>query len=203
MQDVGNELLEKLVDKDYVIFAPKSERDLRRDYPELYDYPEIGKLNSPSEVLFVWWYSCRSSPYYHMPEEKRFPLAIDRSFKGGQREERKSMYAPHGQAPKLPPELRAACKVMERFNPAMRIELALDGMHLLRQCQIAIRKDIAGSDPDEVEAYMKTAQLSRKLMADVQKDIERGNHGVEEVQNTTLVNLEGVSEQYHKSKVQQ
>ena len=203
MQDIDSQLLKDLVEKDYVIFGPKSERDLRRDYPELYDYPEIGKLNSPSEVLFVWWYSCQSSPYYHMAEEKRFPLAIDRSFKGAQREERKKMYAPHGQAPKLTPELRAACKVMEKFNPFMRISMAMDGLHLLRQCQHAIRQDVDKSDQEEVEKYMKTASLARKIQAEIMKDIERGNHGVEEVQNTTLVNLEGISEQYHKSKVQQ
>jgi hypothetical protein len=37
-------------------------------------------------------------------------------------------------------------------------------------------------------------------MGEIAKDIERGNHGVDEVQNTTLANLEGLAEAYHKAK---
>jgi hypothetical protein len=199
MEAIDRDILLRMVDKDYVIFAPRGERDLRREYPELYDYPELTKLN-PSELLFVWWYSCQSSPIYDLPEEKRFPIAIDRSFKGSQREERKSKYASTAQAPALPSDLKAACKTMNAFNPGMRIQMALDNMHLLRQCQLAIRQNIPLEDPEAVEKFMKTAALSRKIMGEIAKDIERGNHGVDEVQNTTLANLEGLAEAYHKAK---
>lgn len=202
MQDVDAKILASLIEKDYVVMCPKGDRDLRRDYPELNDYPEISRLNSPSEVLFVWWYSCQSSPIKHLPDEKRFPMAVDAAFKKSHAEERKKMYAPTGQAPKLPPELKAACRVMEGFNPGLRISMAVDNMHLLRQCQHAIRQDISGATQEEIEDYMKTAALARKLYNEILRDIERGNHGVEEVQNTTLSNLEGVAAQYHKSKAQ-
>jgi len=198
--DRYDDLRTEMVRKDYVVFAPKGERDLRRDYPELWEYPALTKLANPSEILFVWWYSCRSSPVIDFPDEKRFRLAVEKSFKGARAEEVKARYAPSGQAPLLPEEWKAAVKIMNGFNPFMRIGMAVDNLYLLEQCQRQIRQEQNGTQSDR-EGYLKTAALARKLQADILKDIEKGNHGVDERKNTTLENLEDISSAFHKQQV--
>lgn len=197
MYDVDQKVLSEMLEKSYVVFAPKGKDDLKRDYPELFEYKELTKL-SPPELLFVWWYSCQSSPIVHLPEEKRFPVAIDRSFRPNQRDAKKQAWAPTGQAPSLPGDIKEAIRVMSKFNPGMRVSMAVDNLYLLRQCQKQIRQD-GFIDQGEREDYLKNAALARKIMSDILKDIERGNHGVEEVENTTLANLEDISATFHKS----
>ena len=102
---------------------------------------------------------------------------------------------------RFPDHIKGAIRKMEKFDPGLRIQMAADNLHLLKQCQKAIRQDITHAEPEEVEDYMKTAALARKTMADIQKDIEGGNKGVEEVGNTMLKNLEGASAAFHKSQV--
>ena len=198
--DMNAEVRREMVKKDYVIFCPKSERDLRRDYPELWDYPALAKLANPSEMLFVWWYSCRSSPIIDMPDEKRFPIAVEKSFKGSRIDEVKNKYAPGGVAPALPEEWKAAVKVMNGFNPGMRIEMAVNNIFLFEQCSKHIRQDRMGDHQDR-EDYLKTSSLARKIQEDILKSIERGNHGVDERKNTTLENLEDVSSNFHKQNL--
>jgi hypothetical protein len=198
--DMDYEVRAEMVKKDYVIFCPKNKDDLRRDYPELWDYPSLSKLTNPSELVFVWWYACRSSPIIDLPEEKRFPLAISKAYKGARANEVLSKYAPTGQAPSLPEEWKAAITTMNSFNPFMRIEMAVDNLFLLRQCQRHIRQENQGAQKDR-EDYLKTAALARKIQSEILKDIEKGNHGVEERHNTTLENLEDVSSTFHKQQV--
>lgn len=199
MIDRDEKVIREMVQKDYVVFGPKSERDLRRDYPELWDHPPIAKLASPHEVLFTWWYACRCSPIIELPDEKRFPLAVERSFKGPRVEEFKRRYAPSGQAPALPDELKSACKAMAEFNPWMRIQMAVDNLFALRECQRHIRQENRGLQEDRQD-YLKTLKIAREIQRDILKDIEKGNYGVEERKNTTLDNLEGIASQFHKQQ---
>lgn len=50
---------------EYMLFAPKSDRGLRFDYPELAAVPQFKSLRK-GEFLFVWCYACKSSPYYDL-----------------------------------------------------------------------------------------------------------------------------------------
>lgn len=194
------DVIRQMLEKDYVIFAPKSERDLRRDYPELWDYPEIKKLSRSEEVLFCWYYAIRCSPLIELPDEKRFPAAVDCAFRSPARaEEVKKMYAPTGQAPSLPEEWKAACRVFQRFNPGMRIQMAVDNLFALRECQKHIRQENRGDQTDRQE-YLKTLKTAREIMKDILQDMERGNYGVEERKNTTADNLKGIAAQFIKQQ---
>jgi len=197
--DKSLDVRREMVLKDYVMFAPKGERDLRRDYPELWDYPALAKLANPSEILFVWWYACRSSPIIDMPDEKRFSLAVEKSFKGSRIDEVKGKYAPGGQAPALPEEWKAAIKVMNSFNPGMRIEMAVNNEFLFKQCSKHIQQERMGDHQDR-EDYLKTSALARKTQEEILRSIEKGNHGVDERKNTTLENLEDISSTFHKQQ---
>lgn len=195
--DSNEQVLLDLLSKDYVIFAPKGNKELKREYKELDDYQEFKALNN-SDLLFVWWYACKCSPLINIPEEKRVFMAIDQSYRDkGIQEARKVDW----QNRDFPPHIKQAIKVMDRFNPQMRVQFAADTQFLLQQCQHAIRQDTSKATPEEKEDYMKTAILARKLQKDILQDLERGNSGVAEVQDTSLKHLEGISGTYMKSKL--
>jgi hypothetical protein len=197
LTDVRDQIAVDMIRKEYVVFPLRSTKDLNREYPELREYKEFEGLNN-GELVFVWAWSCKSSPFLELPEEKRLEPCIEWAFKTPQQREVKMKdYANM----RFPDHIKAAIRKMEKFNPGLRIQMAADNLHLLKQCQMAIRQDITSATPDEVEDYMKTATLARKLMADIQKDIEGGNKGVEEVGNTMLMNLQGASAAFHKSQV--
>ena len=52
------------VDNDWNLFAPKSARGLRVDYPELASYEEFRAV-SRVELHFVWLYACKASPLFN------------------------------------------------------------------------------------------------------------------------------------------
>lgn len=57
------------------IFIPGTE-SLKRDYPILKTYEEF-KVLTDNELLFVWYYACKSSPYYGIKEKSRGEKAIE------------------------------------------------------------------------------------------------------------------------------
>lgn len=62
---------------DFSLFAPKSERDIRNDYPELREVEEFKKL-SKSDMLFIWYYACEASPLAATKsDQKRAQVSID------------------------------------------------------------------------------------------------------------------------------
>lgn len=78
--DNSEQILMDLVSKNYVVYAPKSIKPIKRDYKELDDYEEFKALTSP-ELVFVWWFACQVSPIIDLPEEKRVMVAVDKAFK--------------------------------------------------------------------------------------------------------------------------
>jgi len=192
--DAYEEILLEMVLKDYVVYAPRSTKQIKRDYKELDDYEEFKPLTS-AELLFVWWFACRCSPIIDMPEEKRVLVACEKAFKSkGQAEARRLEYGSLA----FPDTLKAAIKIMDRFDPGGRIQRMVDDLHLLKQMQIIIRKDISGATPDEIVDWMKAMVPARKLYDDILQRIERGGLGVEEKQNVLAAPLEGVSNDFMK-----
>ena len=200
--DAQEQILADLLERDYVIFAMKdttvlSKKTLARQYPELDDYPEIKELSEP-EKLFVWLFAARCSPIIDMPEEKRVIIAIDKAFKvKAVADARKIEYGTLA----FPDAIKAAIRIMDRFDPAGRIERAINDAHMLKMCNAAIRQDISAGTPEEMAAYMKTAALARDLQGQILKDIERGNHGVVDKKDTQFSGTEGVSGRFMKSKL--
>ena len=196
MEEVRNQVMLSLLEKDYVVFAPKSNKDLKREYPELSDYREFTEITS-TELLFVWYWASPSSPLAELAEEKRLDPAIDRAFlNASQKEARKIEYA----GMNFPSGIKAAIKRMEKFNPGMRVQIMVTKQHLFNECQTAILRKPNYGDPEEVETYLKTSAVASKLMSEIQKETEKGNLGVEESKETALKNLEGASAAFHKQR---
>ena len=199
--DVREDVILEMLQKNMVVHAPKNGKDLKREYPEYDDYPEFTKLDS-ADLMFVWAWANRTSPFLDIVEEKRCGPCCDFDFKNPHKNtaRKEAWGAGTGTAPKFPEEIKNAIRRMELFNPGMRVQMAADNLHLLEQCRKAIRQDITNAEPEEVESYLKTAALARKIQADILKDLEKGNYGSEEVENTMLKNLEGASAAFHKSR---
>lgn len=103
----------------YLLFAPKSDRGLRVDYPELSRYDELKGLGR-RELLFVWYYACKSSPYFNM-DVKDPRLVVEKCLEASglifQDETKKAKFL----ARDFPEKISAAIKVMSSFEPSVRI----------------------------------------------------------------------------------
>lgn len=102
----------------YLLFAPKSVRSLRFDYPELADYPEFKAL-SKLDLLFVWYYACKSSPYFN--DNNRDRNIIEKCSRaaglGFSEEDKKEKFLSGNFSDKI----QAAINVMLKFEPSARI----------------------------------------------------------------------------------
>lgn len=197
IRDVYDEVLAQLAQKDYLVYGPKSVKDIKRDYKELSDYEEFRRITS-NELVFCWWFACKCSPIIDMPEEKRVMVAIDKAFRvKSQAEARKIEYA----SLSFSDEMKQAIRLMDRFDPGGRIQAMADDLHTLKQMQQIIRKDIQGATPDEVVEWMKALVPARKIRDEILQRIERGGLGVEEASGVLPVSLENISSDYMKQKV--
>lgn len=184
-----DESIAALADRNYVVYAPRSAKELKKEYKELEGVPEFASLSAP-EQLFVWWYACKSSPVYDIAEEKRVDVAIDKSWTNPQQQAaRRIEYGNRD----FPANIKAAIRFMEGINTGVRIRAAHADNYLLEQCERAIYQKVTGNDPEEMESYLKNATLAQKLIDSIQKKNEQGGRGVEETKKTTLENLAGVS----------
>lgn len=195
--DATEKILVDLVRKDYIVYAPKSVKQIKRDYKELDDHEEFKPLTSP-ELMFVWWFACQCSPIIELPEEKRVMIAIEKSFKvRGQMEARKLEYKDLS----FPDHIKAAIKRMDRFDPGGRIRALHDDLHLLKQCESVIRKDISMASLEDAAEWFKVVKSAREMRDSIMRKIERGADGVEEKENVMSSALEGVSSDFMKSKL--
>jgi hypothetical protein len=190
------DVLIEMVRKDYVVYAPRTVKELKRDYRELNDVAEFADLTS-SELLFVWYFSCRCSPLVDLPEEKRVGIACEKSFKiKSQLEARLVEYG----SLDFPGSIKTAMRKMDSFDPGGRITAMATDRHLLRQCEQVITMSIEGiTDMELIKNWLAAAEKARKMRDDILERIERGGRGVEEVSNVSSTSLEGVSRHFMKS----
>lgn len=194
--DQYEEVLAELAKKNYLVHAPKSVKELKREYKELNDYPAFKLLNS-SDLLFVWWFAARCSPIIDLPEEKRVLIACDKAYRvPSVAKARRAEYA----ALTFSDDIKAAITQMSGFDPGFRIQRMADDMHLMKQMQFIIRKDIRKATPDEVEAWMKAMIPARKTYDDILQRVERGGLGVEEMTNTSI-SLEDLTSDFMKQQL--
>lgn len=103
-------------DKEITLFKPKTGRDLRIQYPELYSVPEFKVLRSAREMLFVWYWSNPTSP---VPAELPYKKKLELCFK-------ESEWKPTNDIIRQleenvwPDDLRLACDRMTKFEASLR-----------------------------------------------------------------------------------
>jgi hypothetical protein len=105
-------------DSIYMLFAPKSSRGLRVDYPELSEYEEFKSLR-PAELFFVWLYACKSSPYFNLETSERniIEKCVDKcKIRFDDKGKRENFLSG-----KFGERISAAIPVMNSFEPSARI----------------------------------------------------------------------------------
>lgn len=106
--------------KEYHMFGPTNEKDLRRQYPELLSIEEFKKL-SVSELLFVWWYANPTSPLVrdeNIADKFRAVEAFKKAFKKNLDEQRKTDYY----SLNFPDKVKLAVDRMMNYSPTARIK---------------------------------------------------------------------------------
>lgn len=116
------------------IFVPGTE-SLKRDYPILKTYEEFKSLTD-SELLFVWYYACKSSPYYGIKEKVRGERAIAILAK---MEDYVKILSPDEYNSivdkKFQPHMADAIKKMAKFEPRKREIANSINDRILEDCQ--------------------------------------------------------------------
>jgi len=107
------------MDKEEIqlLFAPKSPRALKFDYPELADYPEFN-INK-TDLLFVWYYACKSSPFFN--DNMRERVVIEKCARTAgmllKEEDKKEKFLSGNFTDKI----QSAIETMLKFEPSARI----------------------------------------------------------------------------------
>lgn len=192
IRDVQHEVEQSMQGKRYYIYAPQSAHSLRQQYREIGDIPALRDL-SASDLLFVWWYANRTSPIIDIPEKDRVLIAAEKSCQS-----RSQGLAKAAQYKDLifPDAVRAAIKVMSSFDPGGRISAIADDLHLIKQCQSIIRKDVVAADLKEITEWTKAVREAREMRDDILARLERGSMGVIEATGETFAHLEGVAAEF-------
>lgn len=138
---------------DLRMFEPKGV-DLRIDYPELMDIPEFMDLDSPSDLIFVWWYANRTSPIIKMERSQRWLEAAKKAYgaRGVERGDVKAMMAG-----KIPDKIKAAIEIMAKFNPHIRLRAKFADMAAFDEIN-----DMMSISEEEKKEVMKDADLMKK-----------------------------------------
>jgi len=120
VKSLHQDMLMDLVQKDYVLFAPKSSRGLKFDYPELSDKdksPEFVGVRD-TDMLFVWAWACASSPFVAIePRAKKMELCCRYAYPIDQWERKTRDFDLH-----FPDDISRAIERMGKYNFAARVE---------------------------------------------------------------------------------
>lgn len=167
-----------------VLFQP-SDLDLRLDYPELFEYSAFEEL-TPKEVLFVWYFGNRTSPYYLITDKKKkLDLCIKASF--GYLSDDDYYYYSNG---KMPPQISIAIEQMQKFNPSYRLRAKMGIEKIFN-----IVEDFIGSlsnitDVDEIKKASDVLLDIAGKMESVVKQLEQG-YGIKTVSAKALKEEKG------------
>jgi len=195
MTPVQQVILRDAIDSGYVLFCPKGETDLRKQYPELATYPEFGDKIGTGDMFFIWLFRCTSSPVAHMKDKDKLNVCIDIAYKSEAiREERKVLW--HGL--KFSGPIKAAMERMRSFNAIARIRRLQATKLLMDNCMEIIAEGLP-QDGKERGAYIERAAKAQKAMAEAARELEAGSFGVEENSNTVLQSIKGVLKDHRVS----
>jgi hypothetical protein len=161
-------------DSVYMLFAPKSSRGLRVDYPELSEYEEFKNLR-PNELYFVWLYGCKSSPYFdsNLPERQIIEMCAKRAHLRFDDDGKRKNFLSGNFGEKI----HAAIPVMNAFEPSARIlakKLAFKHLSDIKR-MTSLKLDPQGNNEQfhnvsgEISFQKKAAYM--KMLLDANKEL--------------------------------
>lgn len=195
----------------YSMFHPSSKRSLFTDHPELkkaFDSASHTKASNYSrgEMLFVWFYGCRLSPFYHIEEDrKKIKECLDASIG-------RKMFKPDFErwmSGNFPEKIRLGIEIMEGFQPGPRIRAKKMVEQMIEDLEIMVAeakpKKKSGEDEEDFqkrrESYAKMAQTVTKTLPDLIKQAE-GGFGISELEDGEMDDLiaNGMIDDWHEQQ---
>lgn len=133
-----------ITDSPLLLFGPSSERDLKKQHPELNRIEEFKSLSTP-QLLFVWWYANPTSPLRDSKSSKEKVLTALKKAWGD----------------KLTDEIRDQYIV---FDFPDNVKIAIDKMTFLRPNERAKAKVMVETIFKNFEKLVKISDEDFKLM---------------------------------------
>lgn len=193
--DIYNDMMFDLVQKDYVLFAPKSDRGLKYDYPELDDKdrsPEfvgIGKY----DMLFIWAWGCASSPFVSMdPREDKLRLCTAYAYPPEQVDRKIREYTI-----RFSEDVNRGIEKMFRYNKEARVEEYVAIKVARENYKHMLAKDISKATPYEQKEWAELSIIAQKGLAAQRDRVEGFGLGIEESQNTRIQQAVDVLSMHH------
>jgi|688.fasta_scaffold913264_2 hypothetical protein len=194
---MNEQIIEQMLERRYLIFAPKNAKDLRVQYPELAEYAEFRpEAIKTHDLLFVWWFRCAASPYYDMEDSEKLESCVRLAYPTEQQRESKLKEF----KAQFPDNIKSAFKRMESFNLAARVENYLYTQRVRDNCKAMLAVDINTMDIEEQESWSKRAPAIWRLLEETSKALEKGGFGVVESENTTVEELDGSVKSFRQSR---
>lgn len=182
---------------DKVLFAPKDERSLKLQYPELSECAEFKELNE-FEMLFVWGWCCVTSPFLEVPEDDRLGLVIDFAYPT---EQLRTMKHSDFAGCDFPASIKLAISKMKTFNDKARIEEQAYLLKVRENCKLFIAQDITILSAEEQDKYWLNVSRANKQMVDTRHAVENGSLGVADAEDTFVPRIRrDLIALYHKRK---
>lgn len=161
------------------IYKP-SEKDMKIQYPDIMKYEELALLKD-AELKFVWYYSCKSSPYANLQPDKRVEAAISAS----KIEDRAEVnFVSRLRTLSFDEKIKAAMNVMATFMPRYRSRARklnetmftnLEAMARLTDTEIALMTS------GEKSQYVSFAKTAMQVVPDLINSLENSNFGVSSI----------------------
>lgn len=197
MSEVENDIIQKMIDRRMLIFAPKNNKDLRTLYPEMMEYrefrPESIKVH---DLLFVWYMRCSTSPYYDIEDDKKLEQCVRAAYPTAQQREIKLAEFKE----RIPDNIKQAFKRMESFNAAARVENYLYTKMVRDNCKKMLAVDVDLLDDEKKEAWAKLAPNIWKMLNETTKTLESGGFGVVDQEDTNIDEPDGTLRAFRQSR---
>ncbi len=157
------------------LFKPM-EKAMLVDYPELKTYPEFTSLQTDADMVFVWFFSNRTSPLYRMePLQKKTAACIKQAYSNPSQSFRDQYMSGN-----FPSAVLTAMKRMESFSPTIRLNSKMLYEKMYKNLHTLANIDINDVKPEDQSNYLSIINSVVKQMPEFVKRIEE-NFGIEDI----------------------
>ncbi len=193
VKDAREEVGEEAFWKVYYTFGPMTARSLRHQWPELKTVDALDALPD-DDLVFVWWYANRTSPFEAFDDVRRAKMSIGMAYRKDtvKLEARMKLW----ENLDFGHTISSAINAMMSFDPDHRIQAYVDDMHMLKQLQSVMRKDVSEADVAEFTEWSKAVREARKLRDEIIARLELGAHGVTALELTDADPLKEVAAEF-------
>lgn len=179
LRDATSDVIRLLVEKNYVLFAQKTQLGHKIDYPELEKEPAfagIGKF----DMRFLWAMGCASSPFLVIEEEDvRLTACVHFAYKDRDRKAKLSEFRQ-----RLPENLARGLKRMEKYSLQARVVEYLVLQQARDNVTSIISQDITKATADEKKAYLDQVKVAQQILMEQRQRIEGLDLGISEEGDT-------------------